>query len=139
MRRMDQIDLFTKRIQRSLLFVLVLLLPTSFIPPMARAEDARWAKIEKVYNTYCVQCHGIERNGTGINSKFMTVQPRDHTDPKEMGKIPDEEIIKAITYGGISVQKSILMPAWGKVLTQQEIYELKDYLRHVCNCGGESK
>ncbi|QSR89080.1 cytochrome c [Methylacidiphilum caldifontis] len=113
-----------------------LLLSSSF---GAWAQDQKWAKIEKVYNTYCVQCHGLQRNGTGINAKFMTVQPRDHTDPKEMGKIPDDEIIKAITNGGISVQKSILMPAWGKVLTQEEILELKDYLRHICNCGMENK
>ncbi len=107
---------------------------------VARADDdGKWQATAKVYNTYCVQCHGIKRNGKGINAEAMSVQPRDHSDAKGMGPIPDDEIVKAITTGGLSVNKSVLMPAWGKVLSADQIKDLAAYLRHVCQCGPGAK
>lgn len=87
------------------------------------------------YNTYCVQCHGVNRNGKGVNSKYMSVQPRDHSDAKGMTDIPDKELFKAIKEGGLSVNKSVLMPAWGDVMSDDDINELVAYLRYVCKCG----
>lgn len=101
----------------------------------AQADNGQFTHAEQLYNTYCVQCHGIERNGKGINSVHMSVQPRDHSDPKGMGDLPDDEIFKAIKEGGVSVNKSVLMPTWGAVLSDAEIHEMVAYLRHVCNCG----
>lgn len=89
----------------------------------------------QIYNTYCVQCHGIDRNGRGLNTAGMSVQPRDHSDPKGMGDIPDPELFKAIKEGGLAVNKSVLMPAWSGVLTDDQIHDLVRYLRHVCQCG----
>jgi len=94
---------------------------------------------EKLYNTYCAQCHGLNRNGKGINSPQMSVQPRDHTDAKGMGDIPDDELEHAIRDGGLAVNKSVLMPNWGKVLSDEEIKELVKYLRAVCKCGNKSE
>jgi cytochrome c oxidase cbb3-type subunit 3 len=85
----------------------------------------------KLYNTYCVQCHGINRDGNGINSASMAVKPRDHTDTKAMGDTPDETLYKAIKGGGLAVSKSILMPKWEGVLNDDEIKELVTYLRFV--------
>lgn len=91
--------------------------------------------IVKVYNTYCVQCHGTRRNGTGVNVPALSVKPRDHTDAKGMGDLPDTEIFTAIKEGGLAVNKSGLMPAWGSVLTDEEVTGLVHYLREVCKCG----
>lgn len=102
----------------------------------AAAADAQYSKqAVRNYDTYCVQCHGINRNGRGVNSRDMSVQPRDHSDAKGMGDIPDEEIFRVIKEGGLAVNKSVLMPAWGNVMNDGEIKELVAYLRHVCNCG----
>lgn len=102
----------------------------------AAAADGESAKrAVRNYDTYCVQCHGINRNGRGINSRDMSVQPRDHSDAKGMGGIPDEEIFRVIKEGGLAVNKSVLMPAWGNVMSDDEIKELVAYLRQVCNCG----
>lgn len=100
----------------------------------ARADDP-YAHARQLYNTYCVQCHGVNRNGKGVNTPDMPVQPRDHTDAKGMGGIPDDEIFHAIRDGGLSVNKSVLMPNWGDVLSETDIKELVVYLRHVCKCG----
>lgn len=89
------------------------------------------------YNTYCVQCHGVNRNGKGINSRDMSVQPRDHSDAKGMADIPNDEIFQVIKEGGLAVNKSVLMPAWGNVMNDGEIKELVAYLRFVCKCGSD--
>jgi cytochrome c oxidase cbb3-type subunit 3 len=99
------------------------------------ADDEKYTKAIKNYETYCVQCHGLGRNGKGINAPSMSVQPRDHSDAKVMGDVPDEEIVKAIKEGGLSVNKSVLMPSWGHVLNDGEVTDMLAYLRHVCNCG----
>lgn len=90
---------------------------------------------KRMYDTYCVQCHGSKRDGNGINAAHMSVQPRDHTDAESMGDIPDEQLYKAIRDGGLAVDKSVLMPAWSSVLTDDQIQTLVSYLREVCQCG----
>lgn len=102
----------------------------------ANAEPDAFVHAQRQYDTYCVQCHGVNRDGKGLNSAYMSVQPRDHSDAKGMGDIPDKELRQAIQEGGQAVNKSILMPAWGHVLSNQEVDEMVAYLRHVCKCGG---
>jgi len=41
------------------------------------------------YRTYCTPCHGLASNGKGINVPAMAVQPRDHTDTREMATRSD--------------------------------------------------
>lgn len=101
----------------------------------ANADDNQFAKAEHNYNTYCVQCHGVNRNGKGINSTNMSVQPRDHSDAKGMADIPDSELFDVIKNGGLAANKSVLMPVWGNVLSEGEIKEMVAYLRHICKCG----
>ncbi len=84
-----------------------------------------------LYTTYCVQCHGVNRDGNGVNSRDMAVKPRDHTDSKAMGDTPDDLLFKAIKEGGLSVSKSVLMPRWGSVLSDDDVKELVAYLRFV--------
>lgn len=102
-----------------------------FASTVARADPP----IEQVYDVYCAQCHGLKRNGTGVNLPALSVRPRDHTDTKGMGDTPDQELFTAIKGGGLAVNKSALMPAWGAVLTDAQIADLVKYLRKVCNCG----
>ncbi|MFQ5953808.1 MAG: c-type cytochrome [Kiloniellales bacterium] len=93
---------------------------------------------EENYRLYCVQCHGSEGNGQGINETAggLSVSPRDHTSAEEMSKLSDDEIRLAVAEGGDVVQKSGLMPAWGSTLTAKEIDELVFYLRTLCACVG---
>lgn len=98
-----------------------------------REIDAK-ERAEDNYKTYCWQCHGMAGNGQGINVRDMSVQPRDHTDAKHMSSLSDEEIFKAIKKGGESVQKSVLMPPWGDTFTDEESFDLVQYLRSLCRC-----
>lgn len=104
------------------------------------APAGGWAApAEENFRLYCAQCHGTLGNGQGINQTAggLAVSPRDHTDAKDMSKLSDEELRLAIAEGGDAVQKSELMPPWGKTLTDREIDELVLYLRELCRCEGK--
>lgn len=112
-------------------FLLLLTGGLLLTPAIGRADPP----IARVYQTYCVQCHGLKQNGSGINLPALSVRPRDHTDAKAMGDTPDDELFKAIKEGGLAVNKSILMPTWSGVLTDTQITEMVKYLREICHCG----
>lgn len=101
------------------------------VPTFAQADDAL-AHGEQLYEAYCTQCHGISGDGNGLNQPALTVQPRNHKDTAEMSARSDEELFKAIKHGGQSINKSILMPAWGNNLSDVDIHSLVLYLRHLC-------
>lgn len=103
--------------------------------PIAFADEGDAARGAALYRVYCTQCHGLEGDGRGINVRDMAVQPRDHTDTGEMSARTDEDLFKAIQGGGKAVNKSVLMPAWGGNLSDQDIHALVAYLRELC-CNG---
>ncbi|WP_417317189.1 c-type cytochrome [Emcibacter sp.] len=86
-----------------------------------------------LYKAYCTQCHGLEGDGYGVNAGYMDVQPRDHTEAKEMNARSDEDLFKAVKFGGSAVNKSVLMPSWGNNLSDDEIRSLVSYLRVLSN------
>ena len=104
-------------------------------PATAGTESPRIQASAHLYDTYCAQCHGVNRNGKGINTVGLSVQPRDHSDTAGMSSLPREQMVKAITEGGASVNKSALMPSWGGVLTKEQIEDMADYLIYVCKCN----
>ncbi len=101
------------------------------LPSLSSAKESN---AELNYKTYCWQCHGMNGDGRGINTLDMSVQPRDHTDAKGMKGISDAQMFKAIKEGGLAVQKSVLMPPWGSTFSDDEIKDLIQYLRRLCNC-----
>lgn len=115
---------------KSRIFIVPAVTALALLSGAAHAAEDQYAKIARVYNTYCVQCHGINRDGNGINSANLPVKPRDHTD-KSMNDTPDDELRTAIKEGGAAVNKSVLMPRWEGVLSDAEISDMIGYLRYV--------
>ncbi len=69
----------------------------------------------------CTPCHGPTGHGDGPASASLNPKPRNWTD-KEWQKIAsDEEIEKAITYGGAAVGKSAAMPANPDLQSKPEV------------------
>ncbi len=93
------------------------------------------ATAEENYRAYCGQCHGMSGDGMGVNIDNMSVQPRDHTDKKSMSARSDAELFKVIKEGGLSIEKSVLMPPWAAVMSDAEIKAIVEYLRELCECG----
>lgn len=101
----------------------------------AHAEAPRDVSLSRgalLYQVYCIQCHGVTGDGKGVNAAHMAVMPRDHTDTKEMSARTDEELFKVIQAGGKAINKSVLMPAWGHNLSDDDIRALVSHLRDLC-------
>ncbi len=111
-----------------LLFLIVFGHLMQSLPAQANESDLG----KELYQVYCSQCHGIEGDGYGINVEDMEVLPKDHTDIDEMKNRTDEDLFKAIKYGGAAVDKSVLMPNWDANLTDKQINTLVSYLRVLC-------
>ena len=90
---------------------------------------------EQLYAMFCTQCHGINADGRGVNAASMDVLPRAHVDPVEMGARQNADLFKVIKEGGKSINKSVLMPAWGDNLDDEQVEKLVRHLRVLCNCG----
>lgn len=103
------------------------------LPLSARAGEETG---EQLYAMYCTQCHGVNGDGRGVNAANMDVLPRSHIDPVEMGARQDADLFKVIKEGGKAINKSVLMPAWGHNLDDEQITKLVRHLRELCNCGG---
>lgn len=93
----------------------------------ANAENGK-----ALYQTYCVECHGINGDGNGVNAPHLSVQPRDHTGRAEMSARTDADLFKSIKEGGQAVNKSILMPNWDGNMSDQEIHDVVAHLRELC-------
>lgn len=113
-------------------FLHLLWLASVFATPIAASSQEDDANGKAIYHVYCSQCHGLEGDGFGVNSYDLDVAPRDHTDTDEMSARTDSELFKAIKFGGKSVNKSVLMPAWEGNLSDSEIHSLVAYLREIC-------
>jgi cytochrome c oxidase cbb3-type subunit III len=96
------------------------------------ASSAAAGEGKPLYERYCVQCHGLNGNGKGINSPYMSVAPRDHTNRTEMSGRTDEELFRVIRNGGASINQSVLMPSWKHNLDDGQINDLVRYLRQLC-------
>jgi mono/diheme cytochrome c family protein len=92
------------------------------------------AKTRETYQWYCAQCHGTKGKGDGINAKFLTVPPRNHTKAEYLETRTDEQFFEAIKFGGLSVGRAPCMPAWGSTLSDSTIHELVRYIRELCQC-----
>ena len=103
-------------------------------PASAAAQDGA-VEASRLYDTYCAQCHGVQRNGKGVNTVGLSVQPKDHSDTAAMSSIPREQIIRTIREGGAAANKSALMPPWGSVFTDKQLEDLASYLMVVCKCN----
>ena len=90
---------------------------------------------KKLYDTYCLVCHGKMGKGDGVNSVEMDPVPRDFTDSgkeKYMAKRTEQEVYDAIAGGGRGIDKSSLMPAFDKTLSEHEMWSLVSYVSKLC-------
>ena len=95
------------------------------------ARSGNPEKGKRVYDQYCVPCHGKEGkgNGTRVTVEKLDPRPRNHTDGDYMNKRTNVELFKVDKGGGFSMNLSHQMPSWGHILTEEEIWDVVAYLR----------
>jgi mono/diheme cytochrome c family protein len=76
----------------------------------------------------CVQCHGEQGRGDGVEAEGFDPAPGDLTSP-EMANRSDGHLYWRIADGGAFPPFNSLMPAWGTLLSETEIWELVSYLQ----------
>ena len=76
--------------------------------PVTAADRAEAAQL---FATRCAACHGTTGMGDGPGALALTPKPRNYRDREWQKKVKDEEIERAIVYGGASVGKSPQMIA----------------------------
>ncbi len=99
----------------------------------ATPPDAARGKI--VYNSGCIACHGPEGKGADPAS---TVFVRPHTFPDftlcdQTTPEPDSSYKAVILHGGHGLGFSQIMPAFGDILTDQQIDDVIAYVRSFCH------
>ena len=98
------------------------------------------AKGKEKYNQICASCHGPSGKGDGPAAAALDPKPRNLSDPKYVSTLSDEQIFKTVKEGGAAVGKSPLMPAWGGVLSDNDIWNVIAYLRQdICKCQYKGK
>jgi mono/diheme cytochrome c family protein len=73
------------------------------IPPAARQEA------QQIFSTRCAACHGPDGRGDGPGAASLNPKPRNYHDAAWQATVKDDEIEKAIVYGGAAVGKSPAM------------------------------
>ncbi|MBI3781034.1 MAG: cytochrome c [candidate division NC10 bacterium] len=87
------------------------------------------------FQRYCVQCHGPEGRGDGVNAtKDLGATPKDLTNAEGLGRLTDDRVGEIIAKGGARNELSPLMPPWGNTLTGEEIRGLVRLIRDLCKC-----
>jgi mono/diheme cytochrome c family protein len=69
------------------------------------------AEAKQIFDARCAACHGPEGRGNGPGAVALNPKPRNYHDQDWQAKVTDDEIRKAIVYGGAAVGKSPAMPA----------------------------
>ena len=59
----------------------------------------------------------------------MDEPPKDQSDPVYMKTLPDEFLYLAVCKGGEAVGRNFIMPAWGDLLSDQDIKDLVAQMR----------
>ena len=107
------------------LFLTLLGLPALDAEPPPTAADAALGKA--IYERSCTACHGADGEGASalraVNVRARSLRGRWLT------RTGDDYLQTVIRDGGTAVGRSPLMPAWGRVMSDEDIGNLTAWLR----------
>ena len=78
---------------------------------------------KKVYDKYCMLCHGTGGKGDGASAGSLEIKPANFADAKRMKGQSDGSLAWKIISGRGP------MPAWGPVLQEPDIWNVINYIR----------
>ena len=90
--------------------------------PKGLKGDLVWAR--KFYMANCFTCHGVTGQGNGPRAFFNIPRPRNFTSEESRQILNRPRIFNSITNGRVGT----VMPAWGKVLNEQQIAGLTEFV-----------
>ena len=94
----------------------------SMTPNPIAKNEATLVEGEKLYVNYCSACHGELGLGDGVVGRELSVKPANLTQIKW----------KSDGLLAMNIQNGRgLMPAWKGILSEEEIWILVEYIRHL--------
>lgn len=101
--------------------------PASVAVPSGSASPGR-----RVYETHCVECHGIDGKGDGPAALTLVPHPRDFTSGRyklhstETGSLPtDEDLLRSVRQGVFGTS----MPGWSTLLSDADLRAVVEYVK----------
>jgi len=85
------------------------------------------------YVANCVVCHGVAGDGNGPRAYFIFPRPRNFLDPATREIFNRPRLFEGIKDGVIGKE----MPAWGKVLSDQNVADITEYVYEAFIRPGE--
>jgi mono/diheme cytochrome c family protein len=76
------------------------------------------------YMSNCFTCHGVKGEGNGPRAHFNTPRPRNFTSDASRRMLNRIRLFNSITHGKVGT----VMPAWGKVLNDQQIADVAEFV-----------
>lgn len=76
------------------------------------------------YNANCATCHGVKGDGKGPRAYFINPKPRNFVDARSRAMLNRPLIYATTSMGKLGTE----MPAWSKVLTDQEVADVAEYV-----------
>lgn len=107
---------------------------------LAEPDHPAWSTLDgagtgaALYARHCAACHGPTGQGDGWNAPSLPVPPTRHADAALMSARIDDALHDAIHAGGWVLDRSPRMPAFGELLTPDEIRTLVQHVRTLCAC-----
>lgn len=92
--------------------------------PMPLGLKGDFAKGGVFFMTNCFTCHGVTGDGNGPRAYFITPPPRDFLLETSRQRLNRPVLFEAIANGRLGTN----MPAWGKVLNNQEIADVAEFV-----------
>jgi len=92
--------------------------------PMPLGLKGDPAKGGVFFMTNCFTCHGPKGDGEGPRAYFISPPPRNFLLESSRQRLNRPVLFEAITNGRLGTN----MPAWGKVLTNQEIADVAEFV-----------
>jgi mono/diheme cytochrome c family protein len=91
------------------------------VPAMLKGDKTRGAKL---YDQNCVACHGKAGDGAGPRAYFISPKPRSFISAESRAAFTRTILVLSIAQG----KRGTEMPSWDKVLSDQEITDVAEYV-----------
>ena len=92
--------------------------------PYPNDLDGQFDRGRALYFVNCIECHGMAGDGNGPRAYFIFPKPRDFTDPATQRILNRPGLYRGIADGVIGKE----MPAWSKVLNDQDIADIAEFV-----------
>lgn len=96
------------------------------VTPIIAAVPASTERGKAIYQTRCLECHGVEGRGDGEKAPFLSPRPGSLVSAAISAK-SDRDLLRIIQNG----KPRTAMPAWKDILTETEIEEVLLYVRSL--------